>query len=46
MAAEYQNGGLLRLVNCPGARGSRGEVYYALIRRNAIVLKFYPMLLD
>ncbi len=38
---SLQAGDQLRLVSCSG-----GGAYYALIRDNAIMLKFYPMLFD
>jgi hypothetical protein len=46
MAADFRDGDQLRLVNCSGVKGIGDTVYYALIRDNAIVLKFHSMILD
>lgn len=46
IAADLQEGDELRLVTCSGTKGYGGTAYYGLFRNNAIILKFYPMILD
>ncbi len=46
IAAELRDGDQLRLINCAGVKGIGDVVYYALVRNNAVILKFHPMIFD
>lgn len=46
MAAGIKPGDQVRLVNCLGVTGVGDSYFYALLRNEAIVLKFHPMIFN